>query len=151
MRDTERERLAETQAEGEAGSMQGPWCGTRSRDSRIRSWDKGRRWTAEPPRDPKKSFLTIGIRTDNIHDFCTERPEQQKYTMKDLMRCCCLLRAQTSSCVSTYYLFTMGKEKGRGRCVKPSCAVIARECGIAWALKWIRGEKSFLKKKISQK
>ena len=29
MRDTEREREAETQAEGEAGSLQGAWCGTR--------------------------------------------------------------------------------------------------------------------------
>ena len=37
MRDThtERERERETQAEGEAGSMWGPWHGTRSRVSRI--------------------------------------------------------------------------------------------------------------------
>ena len=33
MRDTEREREAETQSEGEAGSMQGARCWTRSRDS----------------------------------------------------------------------------------------------------------------------
>ena len=33
MRDTERE--AETQVEGEAGSMQGAQCGTPSRDPRI--------------------------------------------------------------------------------------------------------------------
>ena len=33
MRDTQRE--AETQTEGEAGSMQGAWCGTGSRVSRI--------------------------------------------------------------------------------------------------------------------
>ena len=39
MRDTQRE--AETQAEGEAGSMRGPWCGTRSRVSRIRPWAEG--------------------------------------------------------------------------------------------------------------
>ena len=32
MRDTEREREVETQAEEEAGSMQGARCGTRSRD-----------------------------------------------------------------------------------------------------------------------
>ena len=38
MRDTERE--AETQAEGEAGSMQGTPCGTRSQDSRITPWVK---------------------------------------------------------------------------------------------------------------
>ena len=49
MRDTQRE--AETQAEKEAGSMQGAWCGTRSWDSRITPWAKGRRWTAEPSRD----------------------------------------------------------------------------------------------------
>ena len=36
MRDTEKEREAETQAEGEAGSMQGAQCGTRSLDSSIR-------------------------------------------------------------------------------------------------------------------
>ena len=30
-----RERKTETQAEGEAGSMQGAGCGTQSRDSRI--------------------------------------------------------------------------------------------------------------------
>ena len=32
------ERHQETQAEGEAGSMQGPWHGTRSQVSRIRPW-----------------------------------------------------------------------------------------------------------------
>ena len=51
MRDTERER-EETQAEGEAGSMQGAQCGTRSQDSKIMSWAKARHSTAEPPRDP---------------------------------------------------------------------------------------------------
>ena len=51
-REREREREADTQAEGEAGSMQGAQCGTRSRDSRIAPWAKGRRQTAEPPRDP---------------------------------------------------------------------------------------------------
>ena len=50
MIDTERE--AETQAEGEAGSMQGARRGTRSRVSRIMPWAEGRRQTAEPPRDP---------------------------------------------------------------------------------------------------
>ena len=50
MRDTERE--AETQAGGEAGSMQGAGCGTQSRDSRITPWAEGRLSTAEPPRDP---------------------------------------------------------------------------------------------------
>ena len=50
--ETDRVREAETQAEGEAGSMQGARCGTRSWDSRITPWAKGRRSTAEPPRDP---------------------------------------------------------------------------------------------------
>ena len=42
MRDTERKReKAETQAEGEARSMQGAQRGTPSWDSRIRPWAKG--------------------------------------------------------------------------------------------------------------
>ena len=40
MIDTERE--AETQTEGEAGSMQGAGCGTQSRNSRITPWTEGR-------------------------------------------------------------------------------------------------------------
>uniref|UniRef100_A0A8C0T484 glutathione transferase n=3 Tax=Canis lupus TaxID=9612 RepID=A0A8C0T484_CANLF len=47
MRDTHTK--AETQAEGEAGSMQGARCGTRSQVSRITPWAKGSRSTAEPP------------------------------------------------------------------------------------------------------
>ena len=39
MRDTE--RVAETQAEGVAGSMQGPQRGTGSQDSRITPWAEG--------------------------------------------------------------------------------------------------------------
>ena len=46
------ERETETQAEEEAGSMQGARHGTQSQDSRIMPWAKGRRQTAEPPRDP---------------------------------------------------------------------------------------------------
>ena len=46
------EREAETQAEGEAGSMPGARCRTVSQDSRIGPWAKGRRQTAEPLRDP---------------------------------------------------------------------------------------------------
>ena len=52
MIDTERKREAETQEEGEAGSMPGARRGTRSRDSRIASCAKGRLQTAAPPRDP---------------------------------------------------------------------------------------------------
>ena len=56
MRDTETGREAETQAEGEAGSVQGARRGTRSRVSRIRPWAEGRHPTAEPPRDPQNNF-----------------------------------------------------------------------------------------------
>ena len=41
-RDTHTQREAETQAEGEAGSMQGAWCRTQSRHSRIMPWAEGR-------------------------------------------------------------------------------------------------------------
>ena len=47
MRDTERE--AETQAEGEAGSLQGARCRTGSWDPGITPWAKGRCSTTEPP------------------------------------------------------------------------------------------------------
>ena len=57
MRYTHRERKAETQAEGEAGSMQGVLSGTRSRDSKVTPWAKGRHLTAEPPRDPQIKSL----------------------------------------------------------------------------------------------
>ena len=43
MRDTEREREAGAQAEGETGSMPGAGCRTQSLDSRITSRAKGRR------------------------------------------------------------------------------------------------------------
>ena len=44
----ETKREAETEAEGEAGSLQGAWCGTE-----IMTWAKGRCSTTEPPRHPK--------------------------------------------------------------------------------------------------
>ena len=51
-RHREKEREAETQEEGEAGSMLGARHGTGSQNSRIPPCAKGRRQTAEPPRDP---------------------------------------------------------------------------------------------------
>ena len=36
------EREAETHAEGEAGSMEGPGCGTQPQDSRFTPWAKGK-------------------------------------------------------------------------------------------------------------
>ena len=54
MIDVEREgeRQAQAQEEREVGSMPGARHGTRCWDSRIMPWAKGRRQTAEPPRDP---------------------------------------------------------------------------------------------------
>ena len=49
MRDTEREKKAETQAEGEAGCLQGAGCRTLSQDSRITPWVEG---GAKPLRHP---------------------------------------------------------------------------------------------------
>ena len=48
----ERERERETQAKGEAGSMQGARRGSQSRDPRIMPWAEGRSQTTKPPRDP---------------------------------------------------------------------------------------------------
>ena len=59
----EREREAETQAEGEAGSMRGAQRRTQSQDPRIVPWAKGRRQTAEPPRDPPDTLLDTRQRT----------------------------------------------------------------------------------------
>ena len=48
MRDTE----AETQGEGEAGSLRGAQRGTRSQDPGVTPWAEGKCPTAEPPRGP---------------------------------------------------------------------------------------------------
>ena len=37
----ETQKEAETQADGEAGSMQGAWCGTPSQDCKITPWAEG--------------------------------------------------------------------------------------------------------------
>ena len=57
MRDTQREREAETQAEGKAGSPRGAWCETRSQDPGITIWAKGRCSTTEPPRCPQHMYF----------------------------------------------------------------------------------------------
>ena len=54
MRDTQRE--AETQAEGEAGSMQGAPCRTRSQDSGIMPWAEGGAKLLSYPGCPNSSF-----------------------------------------------------------------------------------------------
>ena len=48
----ERRREAETQAEGEAGSLREARCGTRSQDPGSTPWAEGRPSTTEPPRRP---------------------------------------------------------------------------------------------------
>ena len=58
-REREKKREAETQAEGEAGSMPGARRRTQSRDSRIAPWAQGRHQTTEPPRDPLISTLNV--------------------------------------------------------------------------------------------
>ena len=50
MRDRERE--AETQAEGEVGSLQGAPCGTRSQVPRIKPWTEGSAKPLSPPGIP---------------------------------------------------------------------------------------------------
>ena len=59
MRDTEKE----TQAGGEAGSLWGAWCETRSQDPRITTWAKGRGSAAEPLDEQhfKHSTTTWGL------------------------------------------------------------------------------------------
>ena len=67
MRDTERE--AETQAEGEAGSLWRPQCGTWSQDPRIMIWPKGRcfnHWATQA----SLTFTLKGIsETGEIYQF----------------------------------------------------------------------------------
>ena len=57
----ERQKEAETQAEGEAGSTQGAQCVTRSQIPRIMPWAEGRCQTAEPPRDPRDTGFEISF------------------------------------------------------------------------------------------
>ena len=57
MRDTERE--AETQAEGEAGSLRGARCGTRSRDLGVTPWAEGGCSTAEPAARPSTNLYDL--------------------------------------------------------------------------------------------
>ena len=59
--ETQREREAETQAEGEAGSMQEARCGTRPQDSGITPWVKGKCSIAEPPTCPLKNDFKVSL------------------------------------------------------------------------------------------
>ena len=55
MKDTQKE--AQTQAEGEAGSVQGAQCGSRSQDSRITPWAKGDAKPLSHPGSPDSHLL----------------------------------------------------------------------------------------------
>ena len=57
----QRERGRDTQAEGEAGSMQGARCGTRSQVPRIRPWAEGGAKPLSHPGCPK--FLAWQVKT----------------------------------------------------------------------------------------
>ena len=62
MRNTKRE--AETQAEGETGSLRGARWGTRSQDPGITSWAEGRCSTVEPPGHLSRTFLNLTLKED---------------------------------------------------------------------------------------
>ena len=57
----ERHREAETQAEGEAGSLWGAWWETPSQDPGIMIWAKGRCSTPEPPGCPCPKIFMYGL------------------------------------------------------------------------------------------
>ena len=59
MRDPQRE--AETQAEGEAWSLWGPWCRIQSQDPGITTWAKGNTQPLSHPGVPNEYILKIGI------------------------------------------------------------------------------------------
>ena len=62
------EREKERQAEGQAGSMRGAWCETRSWHSRIMPWPKGRCSIAEPPRRPNTAaFWRVKVDAHCVH------------------------------------------------------------------------------------
>ena len=65
---TEREREAETQAEGEAGSMQGARRGTRSQDARIMPWAEGSAKPLSHPGFPELLFLMIILCMSYVFD-----------------------------------------------------------------------------------
>ena len=113
-----REREAETQAEGETGSMQAPRCGTWSRDPGITPWAEGRCLTAELHRHPEKQvFFYFASWLYGVFFF------------KDLI-----------------YLFMRGTKRGRDikegeqvPCEKPDMGIDPRTPGI---MTWVKGRPS---------
>ena len=80
MRDTQRE--AKTQTEGEAGSMQGARCGTRSRNWGIMPWAKGRCSTAEVSWD--ETSLTAELEGASVeHGSQSWKRRTQPFTISE--------------------------------------------------------------------
>ena len=87
--DTERE--AESQAEGEVGSMLGARCGTQFQKSGIMPWAKARCSIAEPPGRPKILFIwerereierSRGKETSWLHAECGARHRAWSHNSK---------------------------------------------------------------------
>ena len=85
MRDTQRE--PETQAEGEAGSLQGAQCGTRSQDPRMTPWAKADIPLLSHPGAPRSLSSTPSLplqpcRKQSHYWLCKEEvkrhPKEQK-------------------------------------------------------------------------
>ena len=72
----ERHREAEIQAEGEAGSPPGAWCGTQSQNPRIRTWAKGRCSITEPPRCLRFTLLFLFFKKDFYYLFLRDTERQ---------------------------------------------------------------------------
>ena len=81
MRDPERE--AETQAEGDAGSMQGARCGTRSQDPRVTPRAEGRHPTTEPPGAPNALIFNTDVQTDSGENILVERRELDRRLIEE--------------------------------------------------------------------
>ena len=87
-----RKREVETQAEGETGSMQGAWHGTRSWVSRIRPWAEGGATPLSHPGCPTQLLLLYFLNAkkllprDNLSTCFTFFPpvKQQDLLLEDL-------------------------------------------------------------------
>ena len=76
MRERERERERGRDTGGGRSRLHAPGArrGTRSQNSKIAPWAKGRRQTAEPPRDPQAAWLLIVIQQILVEHHCVPSP-----------------------------------------------------------------------------